>query len=70
MRYTWIDGLYVKVSKCGECPFIDMGDGGWGEECRYPHKPSKKVSTGFGKSHAPWCFEDYPPDDCPLKVIE
>lgn len=35
-RYTVIDGKAVTVMNCWECPYYDSGDGGWGNQCRYP----------------------------------
>ena len=36
IRYTEIDGKRYDVRKCYECPFRDMGDGGYAAHCTYP----------------------------------
>ena len=36
MRYTVIDGQSYDIEECAECPFRDMGDGGWGAHCTHP----------------------------------
>lgn len=36
IRYTEIDGKRFDVRKCDECPFRDMGDGGYAAHCTYP----------------------------------
>ena len=36
IRYTEIDGKRYEVRACWECPFRDMGDGGYCAHCTYP----------------------------------
>ena len=59
MRYTWIDGLFVEVTKCGECPFYAT-ECELGAECRYPRNPAND-----GKSFD-WGVDGIR-DDCPLR---
>lgn len=59
-RYTVIDGKTVKVENCGDCPFYNEGDGGWGNSCRYPFNHADLPYYQFSKS--------IPPNDCPLST--
>ena len=59
MRYTEIDGQYVQVSKCGECPFYST-ECEIGAQCRYPRCPAN-----MGRSFN-WDNDIIQPD-CPLK---
>lgn len=62
VRYTWIDGQYVQVSGCGNCPFYST-EFELGAECRYPCNPANN-----GKMFD-WGMDGVR-DDCPLKVVE
>lgn len=63
MRYTWIDGLFVEVTKCGECPFYAT-ECEIGAECRYPRNPANN-----GDSFS-WITNDEIRDDCPLRRVK
>ena len=65
-RVTIIDGKKIIVERCGDCPFYDGGDDGYGEHCNYP-----------GGNRYPWendrifhYSEDGVGEDCPLLPIE
>ena len=66
MRTVNIDGKQITIKGCCNCPFMDGGDGGYGENCQYPFKPSKLKAVGAINA---WSFEDSEPDDCPLERI-
>lgn len=64
VRYTWIDGIYVEVKLCVECPFNEY-DGDSGEiTCNYPSHPSKDIDVGYYSILKKMVF----PEDCPLRV--
>lgn len=62
MRFTWIDGLYVEVKQCSECPFYST-ERELGAECRYPQNPAKESIEGS------YYLGDYlgVASDCPLR---
>ncbi len=60
MRYTWIDGIFVEVTKCRDCPFYAT-ECELSAECRYPRNPAEPFS---------WAMSDEIRDDCPLREGE
>lgn len=62
-RYTWIDGVYVEVDACGDCPFFST-EYELGAMCKYPVDPADEDLTerygflGDDEGVAP---------DCPLR---
>ena len=64
MRYTVIDGRSYEVRECAECPFRDMGDGGWGAHCTHPlvdHGPVAPLKIDCGDDVA---------EGCPLEEVQ
>ena len=59
MRYTEIDGQRFEVKACEECPFRDMGDGGWSAHCTYPGVDSIEIA-----------YDGKIAKGCPLRVVE
>ena len=58
MRYTVIDGRSYEVRECAECPFRDMGDGGWGAHCTHPlasQDPRAPLEIAFDGKIAEGC---------------
>lgn len=64
MRYTEIDGKRYEVGACGECPFRDMGDGGYAAHCTHPNAEPYMDDML-------WIDEDgiSIPDGCPLREV-
>lgn len=59
MRFTEIDGKRFEIKECGECPFRDMGDGGWSAHCTYPGVDSIEID-----------YDGKIAKGCPLRVVE
>lgn len=56
-RYVTIDDMIIEVKDCAtSCPFYDRGDGGWGNQCKYP-----KTTADMYDGH--WNIKE----DCPLR---
>lgn len=67
-RYAEIDGTRYYIHGCAVCPFVDAGDGGYGEFCRYPENPSMMTRR---EDSVYWSDdEERVPDDCPLRKNE
>lgn len=64
MRFTEIDGKRYEVGACGECPFRDMGDGGYAAHCTNPNAEPYMDDML-------WIDEDgiSIPDGCPLREV-
>lgn len=62
MRFTEIDGKRYEIKECGECPFRDMGDGGWGAHCTYP-------GVSQGRDHVEIDYDGIA-EGCPLREAE
>lgn len=64
MKFTEIDGKRYEVGACGECPFRDMGDGGYAAHCTHPNAEPYMDDML-------WIDEDgiSIPDGCPLREV-
>ena len=64
MRFTEIDGERYEVGACRECPFRDMGDGGYAAHCTHPNAEPYMDDML-------WIDEDgiSIPDGCPLREV-
>lgn len=65
MRFTEIDGKRFEIKACGECPFRDMGDGGYAAHCTHPNAEPYMDDML-------WIDEDgiSIPDGCPLREVK
>lgn len=65
MRYTWIDGIYVEVERCHDCPFYSYDGDDCSSVCGYPHRPSEALRYIWD-----WYAVEVMgvPEDCPLRV--
>lgn len=64
MRYTWIDGIYVEVKTCSDCPFYST-EYELSAVCQYPERPAERDLADYGYLG---CKADVAPD-CPLRVV-
>lgn len=62
MRYTVIDGRSYEVRECAECPFRDMGDGGWGAHCTHP------LASQDPRAPLEIAFDGRIAEGCPLRA--
>lgn len=63
MKFTEIDGKRYEIKECGDCPFRDMGDGGWSAHCTYP-------GVSQGRDHIEIAFDGAIPERCPLREVQ